>query len=228
MKLATLRSSSTTSTRIARSRIPPGRRGRKRGSAPRAPAARGREERPCSSQWRRVGLATHLYEVTNTILSDWRVAAGRYVRLFGLDPARFSPIKSERFGYVGTLTLFDPPQRLDRIEISQVNDPASAMGRWVARHADSLYTCLSRNRRRARHHRAPCRARRALHPARDRRSRGARRALDTPSALRPAAGRVADVGGVGVVGAARAGDLTDTAGRGQLDRHLAQRCRRGH
>ncbi len=92
-------------------------------------------------QRRRVGLATHLYEVTNTILSDWRVAAGRYAQLFGLDRARFSPIKSERFGYVGTLTLFDPPRRLDRIEISQVIDPASAMGRWVAKHGDSLYMC---------------------------------------------------------------------------------------
>ncbi len=92
-------------------------------------------------QRRRVGLATHLYEVTNTILSDWGVAAGRYARLFGLDPTRFSPIKSERFGYVGTLTLFDPPRRLDRIEISQVIGPASAMGRWVARRGDSLYMC---------------------------------------------------------------------------------------
>ncbi len=92
-------------------------------------------------QRRRGGLATHLYEVTNTILSDWRPAARRYARLFGLDPARFSPIKSERFGYVGTLTLFDPPRRLDRIEISQVIDPASAMGRWVAKHGDSLYMC---------------------------------------------------------------------------------------
>ncbi len=90
-------------------------------------------------QRRRVGLVTHLYEVTNTIVSDWRAAADRYTRLFGLDPARFSPITSERFGYVGTLTLFDPPRRLDRIEISQVVDPERAMGRWVAKRGDSLY-----------------------------------------------------------------------------------------
>lgn len=92
-------------------------------------------------QRRRVGPVTHLYEVTNTILSGWQAAAERYTRLFGLDPARFSPIKSERFGYVGTLTLFDPPRRLDRIEISQVVDPGSAMGRWVAKRGDSLYMC---------------------------------------------------------------------------------------
>ena len=89
------------------------------------------------------GLVHHLYEVTNTIVSDWTVAAERYTRLFGLDPARFSPIHSDRFGYIGTLTLFDPPARLDRIEISQVTDPASAMGRWAAKHGDSLYMCYA-------------------------------------------------------------------------------------
>ncbi len=82
-----------------------------------------------------------LYEVTNTLVSHWTAAAGLYTRLFALDPARFSPVRSERFGYVGTLTLFDPPERLDRIELSQVVNPASAMGRWVAKRGDSLYMC---------------------------------------------------------------------------------------
>ncbi|MBI4254453.1 MAG: VOC family protein [Candidatus Rokubacteria bacterium] len=85
--------------------------------------------------------AARLYEVTNTLVSDWQAAAGLYARLFALDPAHFSPITSERFGYVGTLTLFDPPARLDRIELSQVVNPASAMGRWVAKRGDSLYMC---------------------------------------------------------------------------------------
>jgi hypothetical protein len=89
------------------------------------------------------GLVSHLYEVTNTIESDWTAAADRYARLFGLDPARFSPIHSDRFGYTGTLALFDPPARLDRIEISQVTDPASAMGRWAAKRGDSLYMCYA-------------------------------------------------------------------------------------
>lgn len=88
-----------------------------------------------------VGLVSHLYEVTNTLVSDWRAAADRYTRIFGLDPSRFSPISSERFGYVGTLAMFDPKDRLDRIEISQVTDSRSAMGRWVARRGDSLYMC---------------------------------------------------------------------------------------
>lgn len=88
-----------------------------------------------------VGLARHLYEVTNTLVSDWRAAADRYTRIFGLDASRFSPIASERFGYVGTLAMFDPKDRLDRIEISQVTSSKSAMGRWVARRGDSLYMC---------------------------------------------------------------------------------------
>ena len=88
------------------------------------------------------GLVGHLYEVTNTIVSPWEEAA-RYARLFGLDPARFSPTTSDRFGYTGTLTLFDPPGRLDRIEISTVTDPQSAMGRWAAKRGDSLYMCYA-------------------------------------------------------------------------------------
>ncbi len=92
---------------------------------------------------RTTGLVSHLYEVTNTIVSDWTAAAERYARLFGLDPARFSPIHSDRFGYTGTLTLFDPPGRLDRIEISQVTDPQSPMGRWAAKRGDSLYMCYA-------------------------------------------------------------------------------------
>ena len=35
---------------------------------------------------------------------------------------------------VGTLAMFNPKDRLDRIEISQVTNSKSAMGRWVARH----------------------------------------------------------------------------------------------
>ena len=58
-----------------------------------------------------------------------------------IDPERFSIIESGHFGYQGTLTLFDPPDRLDRIELSQVVGPDSAMARWVARRGDSLYMC---------------------------------------------------------------------------------------
>jgi hypothetical protein len=87
----------------------------------------------------RVGPVSFLYETTNTLRSDWRVAATLYAGLFGLDPSRFSAIGSKRFGYEGTLTLFAPPDRLDRIELSQATDPNFAMGRFVQKHGDSLY-----------------------------------------------------------------------------------------
>jgi hypothetical protein len=74
-------------------------------------------------------------------VSDWRRVAAVYAGLFGLDPARFSEIGSERFGYIGTLTLFDPPNRLDRIELSQVTDDVHSMGRFAKKHGDSLYMC---------------------------------------------------------------------------------------
>ncbi|HKV15642.1 MAG TPA: VOC family protein [Reyranella sp.] len=89
----------------------------------------------------RVGPVSFLYETTNTLASDWRRAAALYAGLFGLDPARFCGIGSDRFGYVGTLTLFDPPNRLDRIELSQATDDVHAMGRFVKKHGDSLYMC---------------------------------------------------------------------------------------
>jgi hypothetical protein len=64
----------------------------------------------------RVGLASFLYETTSVLVTDWRLAAAAFTSLFDLDPTRFSKIGSKRFGYEGTLTLFDPPNRLDRIE----------------------------------------------------------------------------------------------------------------
>jgi len=88
----------------------------------------------------RVGAVSFLYEVTNTLVSPWPLAAAWYAGLFGLDPTAFSPIASARFGYQGTLTLFDP-DHLHRIELSQVTDAKTAMGRWAARRGDSLYMC---------------------------------------------------------------------------------------
>ncbi|MCG6953785.1 MAG: hypothetical protein LJE90_15555 [Betaproteobacteria bacterium] len=91
----------------------------------------------------RVGPVSFFYEATNTLDSDWRAVADLYTKLFQLDPTKFSPISSARFGYEGTLTLFDPPARLDRIELSQTfGDRPSAMRRFVEkRGGDSLYMC---------------------------------------------------------------------------------------
>lgn len=88
----------------------------------------------------RVGLASFLYETTSVLVTDWRQAAAAFTSLLDLDPTRFSKIGSKRFGYEGTLTLFDPPNRLDRIELSQVTGPDSAMARFTRRRGgDGLY-----------------------------------------------------------------------------------------
>ena len=87
-----------------------------------------------------IGAVSGLYEVTN-IVADHEAAASFYAKIFGLDQSRFSPITSEHYGYTGTLTLFDPPARLDRIEITQITQDSLAMGRYYARRGPSLYMC---------------------------------------------------------------------------------------
>ena len=84
-----------------------------------------------------VGAIKWMYEVTN-VVADWRAAAEHYTRIFGLDSSKYVPIEHADFGYIGTLTLFDAPARLDRIEISQPTSEA-AMGRFHRRNGDSLY-----------------------------------------------------------------------------------------
>ena len=80
-----------------------------------------------------------LYEVTNPV-ADWQDTAAKYTRIFGLEPTRYHPIKSELYGYEGTLTLFNPPERLDRIEITQTWG-GLAMDRFFQRRGPSLYMC---------------------------------------------------------------------------------------
>ncbi len=41
--------------------------------------------------------------------------------------------------FTGQLTLFNPPQQLDRIELSQITEPSRAMGRFHARRGQSIY-----------------------------------------------------------------------------------------
>lgn len=91
----------------------------------------------------RLGRVSFFYEATNALNTDWKVVSARYCDWFGLDASRFCPINSSRFGYEGTLTLFDPPARLDRIELSQTfAAKPGAMRRFVERRGgDSLYMC---------------------------------------------------------------------------------------
>lgn len=84
-----------------------------------------------------VGAIKWTFEVTN-VVADWRATAERYTRIFGLDAAKYVPIEHDEFGYTGTLTMFDAPARLDRIEIAQPTKEA-AMGRFHRRRGDSLY-----------------------------------------------------------------------------------------
>lgn len=86
-----------------------------------------------------VGHINYLYEVTNPV-ADWQDTAAKYTRMFDLEPTRYSPINSRFYGYEGTLTLFDPPNRLDRIEITQTSGDM-AMDRFYKRRGASLYMC---------------------------------------------------------------------------------------
>ena len=85
-----------------------------------------------------VGLIKWIYEVTN-VVGNWRAAGDKYAALFALDPAKFVPIESKDFGYAGVLTMYDPPARLDRIEIAEIIKPELAMGRYHRKRGDSLY-----------------------------------------------------------------------------------------
>lgn len=87
------------------------------------------------------GLISFVYEVTN-VVDDHKATADFYTRIFGLDQSRFSPIDSDMWGYVGTLTLFNPPERLDRIEITQTTDSTRSMGRFYERRGQSIYMCF--------------------------------------------------------------------------------------
>jgi len=87
-----------------------------------------------------VGLVSWLYEATN-VIDDHVGAADFYAKTFGLNPTRFSPIASDQYGYTGQLLLFDPPDRLDRIELSQITDASRAMGRFHTKRGQSVYMC---------------------------------------------------------------------------------------
>jgi hypothetical protein len=88
----------------------------------------------------RIGPVSWVYEVTN-IVDDHQAAADFYTEAFGLDASKFCPIASKDYGYKGQLTLFDPPHKLDRIELSQITDPERAMGRFAQKHGQSIYMC---------------------------------------------------------------------------------------
>lgn len=85
-----------------------------------------------------VGAISFLYEVTH-LVNDWKAAADFFTGAFALDPERFSPIRSEFYGYEGTLTLLDPPKLLDRIEVVTPYDTEKAMGRFFVKRGEGPY-----------------------------------------------------------------------------------------
>ena len=87
------------------------------------------------------GLAQHLYEVT-LLVHDYSAMLRKAAATFALEATHFVPIRSEEFGYDGTLTLFHP-QRLDRIEIVTPNDANKTMGRFFAKRGPCLYMCFA-------------------------------------------------------------------------------------
>lgn len=87
-----------------------------------------------------VGHIQCVYEVTNPV-ADWKAATAYYTDLFGLDESRYCPIGSKLYGYEGTLTLFDPPNRLDRIEVVTTFEGSGAMDRFRQKRGDGLYMC---------------------------------------------------------------------------------------
>jgi hypothetical protein len=88
------------------------------------------------------GSLRGLYEVSQLVRS-WKEARDRHVELFGLDAERFHEIRSEQYGYTGQLLLFDPPARLDRIELCEITGPERAMGRFFHRRGESIYMCYA-------------------------------------------------------------------------------------
>jgi hypothetical protein len=85
------------------------------------------------------GLLSRLYEVTN-LVSDYRSWSARFAELFDLDESAFVPIRSDNYGYEGTLTLFRAGE-LDRVEIIHPYDRGKTMGRFHDGRGECLYMC---------------------------------------------------------------------------------------
>lgn len=86
----------------------------------------------------RQGTLSFLYEVTH-LVKDWKSVSDFWTQVFGLDGAKFSPIESKQYGYEGMLTLFDPPDKLDRIEVVHPYDTEKAMGKFFVKRGEGPY-----------------------------------------------------------------------------------------
>lgn len=87
----------------------------------------------------RVGLLQNLYEVTH-LTGDASASSHAIAEAFALDSDAFVPIRSDQYGYDGTLTLFSS-DALHRIETIDPFDTSKTMGRFFDRFGPSLYMC---------------------------------------------------------------------------------------
>ncbi len=94
-----------------------------------------------------VGMIDFLYEVT-LLHEDAEGATKRFCEIFGLDAAHFSPITSDKFGYYGILTLFDPDD-LHRFEVITPTAADKTMGRFFDRTGPCLYMAFGESARMA-------------------------------------------------------------------------------
>lgn len=90
------------------------------------------------------GVLQRIYEVTH-LHAHHRREAQRFARLFQLDPKQQAPIRSEPFGYEGTLAFLQPDE-LDRVEFVTPSDRAKTMGRFFARQGASFYMFYAESR----------------------------------------------------------------------------------
>lgn len=89
----------------------------------------------------RAGVIDFLYEAT-VLAADQARAVKAIETAFGLDPASFTTITSETFGYTGVLTLFEAG-RLHRFEVITPIDPTKTMGRYHAREGTGFYMAFA-------------------------------------------------------------------------------------
>jgi len=87
------------------------------------------------------GRIDFLYEAT-ILAADQAAAVAKIRDAFGLDPASFTTITSELFGYTGVLTLFEAG-RLHRFEVITPIDRDKTMGRYHAKEGTGFYMAFA-------------------------------------------------------------------------------------
>lgn len=89
----------------------------------------------------RAGLLDFLYEAT-VLAENQAKAVEQITKTFALNPASFTTITSEKFGYTGVLTLFEAG-RLHRFEVITPTDMDKTMGRFYRRERCSFYMAFA-------------------------------------------------------------------------------------